>query len=233
MPEIFNSLFSTGTETATASISVWDFLICIGTALAIGVFLAVICAFRSRYSKGFVITVGVLPAVVCIVIMMVNGNLGAGIAVAGAFSLVRFRSAAGTAKEIVVVFLSMAAGLIVGTGYLAYAVLFTVIIGIVLAICQFIKIPQSKRLRAEKILRITIPEELDYTDVFKDIFDKYTVSCRLINVKTSDLGSLFKLTYDITEKDISKEKEMVDELRVRNGNLEISISEQVTNRDEL
>ena len=230
MPEIFKGLFDTSTS---VTISITDFLLCVGVALVLGVFLAVVYAVKSRYTKSFLITLGILPAVVCIVIMMVNGNVGAGVAVAGAFSLVRFRSAAGTAKEIAVIFLAMAAGLVCGMGYLAYAALFTLIIGVIFLALQFIKIPQSKSVLKQKTLRITIPEDLDYTSIFNDIFDKYTTEYKLTNVKTSNMGSLFKLTYHLTEKDITKEKEMIDELRVRNGNLEISISEQEEIRDAL
>ena len=230
MPEFFKGLFDTSTS---VTISITDFLLCVGVALVLGVFLAVVYAVKSRYTKSFLITLGILPAVVCIVIMMVNGNVGAGVAVAGAFSLVRFRSAAGTAKEIAVIFLAMAAGLVCGMGYLAYAALFTLIIGVIFLALQFIKIPQSKSILKQKTLRITIPEDLDYTSIFNDIFDKYTTEYKLTNVKTSNMGSLFKLTYHLTEKDITKEKEMIDELRVRNGNLEISISEQEEARDVL
>ena len=230
MPEFFKGLFDTSTS---VTISIKDFLLCVGVALVLGVFLAVVYAVKSRYTKSFLITLGILPAVVCIVIMMVNGNVGAGVAVAGAFSLVRFRSAAGTAKEIAVIFLAMAAGLVCGMGYLAYAALFTLIIGVIFLALQFIKIPQSKSVLKQKTLRITIPEDLDYTSIFNDIFDKYTTEYKLTNVKTSNMGSLFKLTYHLTEKDITKEKEMIDELRIRNGNLEISISEQEEARDAL
>ena len=230
MLEIFKGLFDTSTS---VTITITDFLLCVGVALILGVFLAVVYAVKSRYTKSFLITLGILPAVVCIVIMMVNGNVGAGVAVAGAFSLVRFRSAAGTAKEIAVIFLAMAAGLVCGMGYLAYAALFTLIIGVIFLALQFIKIPQSKSVLKQKTLRITIPEDLDYTSIFNDIFDKYTTEYKLTNVKTSNMGSLFKLTYHLTEKDITKEKEMIDELRVRNGNLEISISEQEEMRDVL
>lgn len=230
MPEIFKGLFDTSTS---VTISISDFLLCVGVALVLGVFLAVVYAVKSRYTKSFLITLGILPAVVCIVIMMVNGNVGAGVAVAGAFSLVRFRSAAGTAKEIAVIFLAMAAGLVCGMGYLAYAALFTLIIGVIFLALQFIKIPQSKSVLKQKTLRITIPEDLDYTSIFNDIFDKYTTEYKLTNVKTSNMGSLFKLTYHLTEKDTAKEKEMIDQLRIRNGNLEISISEQEETRDAL
>ena len=230
MPEFFKGLFDTSTS---VTISIKDFLLCVGVALVLGIFLAVVYAVKSRYTKSFLITLGILPAVVCIVIMMVNGNVGAGVAVAGAFSLVRFRSAAGTAKEIAVIFLAMAAGLVCGMGYLAYSVLFTLIIGVIFLALQFIKIPQSKTALKQKTLRITIPEDLDYTGIFNDIFEKYTTEYKLTNVKASNMGSLFKLTYHLTEKDIAKEKEMIDELRIRNGNLEISISEQEETRDVL
>lgn len=230
MPEFFKGLFD---NSSAVTISVGDFLLCVGVALILGVFLAVIYAIRNRHTKSFLITLGILPAIVCIVIMMVNGNVGAGVAVAGAFSLVRFRSAAGSAKEIAVIFLAMAAGLVCGMGYLAYAALFTIIIGLILLALQFIRIPQSKGVLKRKTLRITIPEDLDYTSIFNDIFDKYTTEYKLTNVKTSNMGSLFKLTYQLTERDMTKEKEMIDELRIRNGNLEISISEQEENRDAL
>jgi uncharacterized membrane protein YhiD involved in acid resistance len=165
--------------------------------------------------------------------MMVNGNIGAGVAVAGAFSLVRFRSAPGTAKEIAILFLAMASGLIAGMGYLAYAVLFAIILGVVLLLCNIIKLPVKINKGAEKTLKITIPEDLDYTDLFKDIFDKYTKECNVVAVKTTNMGSMFKITYNIVERDTAEEKKMIDEIRTRNGNLEISISELENRNDEL
>lgn len=168
MLEIFKGLFDT---TAQTVISVGDFLLCVGVALAIGVFLAGVYAFRSRYTKSFLITIGILPSVVCIVIMMVNGNVGAGVAVAGAFSLVRFRSAAGTAKEIAVLFLAMATGLVVGMGYLAYAALFALLIGLVLILCQFIKFPKSKK-RARKKRCVSPFPRISIIRIFFGIFSK-------------------------------------------------------------
>lgn len=230
MSEIFNGLFDSSTSVA---ISVGEFLLCVVIALILGGFLAGVYTVKNRYTKSFLIALGILPAVVCVVIMMVNGNIGAGVAIAGAFSLVRFRSASGTAKEITMIFLAMTLGLMCGMGYLAYAALYAFIIGAIFIALQFIKIPKSKHQLKQKTLRITIPEDLDYTGVFNDIFTKYTSEYQLISVKTSNLGSLFKLTYYLTEKDITKEKEMIDELRVRNGNLEISLSEQEDIRDVL
>lgn len=230
LDKIFGGLFDAKSQVV---ISVTDFLLCVGVSLLIGLLLAGVYAFRCKYTKSFLITLGILPAVVCIVIMMVNGNIGAGVAVAGAFALVRFRSVPGSAKEIAVLFLAMAAGLIAGMGYLAYAALFSVIMGVVLILCQIIKFPQRKKRTADRTLRITIPEDLDYTNIFDDIFSEYAVSWKIVQVKTTNMGSLIKLTYNITEKDFSQEKNMIDALRVRNGNLEITVSEQEVRHDEL
>lgn len=205
-----------------------DFLWCVGVSLVIGLMLAFCAMFRSRYTKSFVVTLAVLPAVVCVVIMMVNGNVGAGVAVAGAFSLVRFRSVPGTAKEIGMLFLAMGAGLVAGMGYLGYAVLFTVILGGANMLYSGLNLGGRKGADREKVLNITIPEDLDYTQVFADILESYAKSCELVRVKTTNMGSLYRLTYHITLKDAGKEKEMIDAIRCRNGNLEVSVSRQET-----
>ena len=214
-------------------IDISDFLLCLGVSLVIGLLLAGCYMYRSRYTKSFVVTLALLPAVVCVVIMMVNGNVGAGVAVAGAFSLVRFRSVPGTAKEIGMLFLSMGAGLVAGMGYLGYAVLFTVILGGATMLYSHVNLGRGKKADRHKVLGITIPEDLDYTQVFDDILDKYTSSYELVKVKTTNMGSLFRLTYHITIKDAAKEKEMIDAIRCRNGNLEISVSRQETTPVEL
>ena len=208
-------------------------MICILVSLLIGAFIAGVYAYRSNYTKSFVVTLMMLPATVCIVIMMVNGNVGAGVAVAGAFSLVRFRSVPGTAKEIGTIFLAMAAGLIAGMGYLGYAVLFTAVMGIVMFLLNTVDVWNNKRPSLDKTLKITIPEDLNYGEVFYDLFEKYTKSCETVSVKTSNMGSLYKLTYNITLKSIENEKEFIDELRCRNGNLEIAICRQEVNINEL
>ena len=158
--------------------------------------------------------------------MLVNGNIGAGIAVAGAFSLVRFRSAPGTAKEIVIIFISTAAGLALGMGYIAYAVVFMALSGLSLFLLTKFSIFEKKNADCDKLLKITIPESLDYENVFGDLFVKYTKECKLVQVKSVNMGSMFKLTYAITLNTIQEEKEFIDELRVRNGNLEISLVRQ-------
>ena len=226
---IFNGIFDTA---GTSVISVKDFLICVVVSLVIGIILAFAYMFKSSYTKSFVVTLALLPAVVCVVIMMVNGNIGAGVAVAGAFSLVRFRSVPGTAKEIGVLFLAMGAGLVAGMGYLAYAVLFTIVLCVILVIYNVLGLG-GKLANKGKTLNVTIPEDLDYTGVFDDLFEQYTSRHELLQAKTTNMGSLYKLKYDLTLKDASKEKEFLDKIRCRNGNLEISISVQENRNAEL
>ncbi len=230
LERIFNGLFDTHYSTV---ISIGDFLLCIGVSLVVGLILALGHMYKSRYTKSFIVTLALLPAVVCAVIMMVNGNIGAGVAVAGAFSLVRFRSVPGSAKEITMLFLGMGAGLIAGMGYLGYAVLFAVILCALVLLYNHLDLGVKKRAQAQKVLRITIPEDLNYTDVFEDIFEEFTSEHTLVQVKTTNMGSMFRLTYEVTVKDAAREKEMIDQIRCRNGNLEISISRQETPVAEL
>ena len=227
---IFRGLFD---SELTAVISVTDFMLCLGVSLLLGLVMAFAYMYRTRYTKSFVITLALLPAVVCVVIMLVNGNVGTGVAVAGAFSLVRFRSVPGTAKEICTLFLAMGAGLIVGMGYLGFAVLFTVVMCVIFMLYNRLDFGSRKNAATYKTFTITIPEDLDYTGVFDDIFKEYTTSHDLACVKTTNMGSMFRLTYHVTLRDITKEKEMIDKLRCRNGNLEITVSKQETAVSEL
>lgn len=227
---LFSGLFDTD---MTSVISLSDFLICVGCALVIGLILAGCYMYRTRYTKSFVATLALLPAVVCVVIMMVNGNVGTGVAVAGAFSLVRFRSVPGSAKEIGAIFLAMGTGLVVGMGYLGFALLCAVLLGAVSVVYSGLDFGSKKKAALYKTLHITIPEDLDYTDVFEPILKEYTSSCELVQVKTTNMGSLFRLTYDLTLKIPGKEKELIDKLRCRNGNLEITVSRQETAVGEL
>lgn len=220
MPEnILASIFSTASTTA---LTLSQLFICLGTALICGFIIIISYSYKNSYTKSFAVTLTLLPAIIALIIMMVNGNLGAGVAVAGAFSLVRFRSVPGTAREICAIFLGMAAGLAAGMGYVVMALIFVAVlsgIGLLLSATPF---GEGRRGSSQKSLRITIPEDLNYETVFTDIFEKYTDSWRLEGVKTSNMGSLFKLTYSISMRDAGKEKDMIDELRCRNGNLEIS-----------
>ena len=230
METIFKGLFD---NDLTVVISATDFLLCLGTALVLGLALALCYMLRNRYTKSFVVTLALLPAVVCVVIMMVNGNVGAGVAVAGAFSLVRFRSVPGTAKEICALFLAMGVGLIAGMGYLAFAALFAAVMGLAFVIYNALDMGTGKNGVLYKTLNVTIPEDLDYSEIFDDIFAEYTTSHSLVRVKTTNMGSMFRLTYHITYKQPVREKEMIDKLRCRNGNLEISVSNQEIGTVEL
>ena len=220
MLNLFNSVIpSTG-------VTPLIFIILILVSLVLGGIIALIHTYKNEYTRSFLMTLAILPAVVSVVILMVNGNIGAGVAVAGAFSLVRFRSAPGTAREIGTLFAAMGLGLIMGMGYIGYSVLFTCLIGTAMLILS--KFSEDSKKTLHRILKITIPENLNYTDVFDGILDKYTGSYKLTQVKTSNMGSLFKLTYDVVLKDRSLEKELIDCLRTRNGNLEISVSDYRT-----
>lgn len=227
---MFRGIFDTD---ITSVISVSDFLLCVGCALIIGMILAGTYLYGTKYTKSFVATLALLPAVVCVVIMMVNGNVGTGVAVAGAFSLVRFRSVPGSAKEIGAIFLAMCSGLVVGMGYLAYALLSAVLLGGIMLVYNRMDFGTRKNAERYKTLHITIPEDLDYSGVFDEILQKYTADYEVVQIKTTNLGSLFKLSYNLTLKDSGKEKEFIDALRCRNGNLEIIICRQETIIGEL
>lgn len=196
---MFQGIFDTEMTTV---IAVSDFLLCVGYALVIGLILAGAYMYGTRYTKSFVATLAVLPAIVCVVIMMVNGNVGAGVAVAG-------------------------------MGYLGYAFLVAVILGGVTLLYNKVDFGAGKKAALYKTLHITIPENLDYTGVFDKILKQYTKTYEVVQVKTTNMGSLFKLTYNITLKNVDEEKVLIDALRCRNGNLEISVSKQETIIGEL
>lgn len=211
----------------TTVIAPWEFLLCVGVSLAIGLVLCVMMLWRTRTSAGFAVTLATLPAVVCVVIMMVNGNVGAGVAVAGAFSLVRFRSTPGSAKEIGAIFAAMGVGLMAGMGYLGYAALFALVVGAVTMVYHGVGFDGRNSLLC-RTLYITIPEDLDYTGVFDSVFQQYVIQSELKQVRTTNMGSLFKLTYDLTLKNMDQERDLINALRQRNGNLEISMCQQET-----
>jgi hypothetical protein len=194
---------------------------CIGAALVLGIVISLIYMISSeRYTKNFIITMALLPTLVMVVILMTSGNLGTAVAVLGTFSLVRFRSVPGTSKEIAGIFFAMAVGLACGMGQLLFAALITVVISIIFLLLNKTKFGEKKE--ESKHLKITIPENLDYSGLFDDIFGKYTSSARLDKVKTVNLGSMYELDYSVAVKDPAQEKAMIDEIRTRNGNLSIS-----------
>ena len=227
---LFSSLFeSTGTTTITTS----AFFACIISALVIGTAMALIYRVKNSSSQSSLVPLAVIPAAVAMVIMLVNGDFGTGVAVAGAFGLIRFRSAPGTAKEIAAIFTAMGVGLACGVGYIGYAAAFAAIMCGAMLLYGCIGLGSDRNEEREKKLTITIPENLDYSRVFDDLFDKYTVSHKLVNVKTTNMGSLFKLSYDVELKGDASEKGFIDELRCRNGNLEINLHRRETTTGEL
>lgn len=202
-----------------SDITLSSFLICTAVSLALGICTALISMFRSKCSQSFALALAVLPATVQMVIMLVNGNIGAGVAVAGAFSLVRFRSAPGSAREIASIFIAMAIGLATGMGYVAIAAIFFAVLAAVTLLLTCLGFGEGNS--AERVLKITIPEDLDYDGLFDDIFKTYLKSSSLERVKTSNMGTLYELRYRITLKGDTVPKEFIDELRCRNGNLNI------------
>ncbi len=208
-------LFETGTE-----ISLWHMAVCTAWSAGLGVCLAAVHSCRNTSSRSFQMTLILLPVIVQMVIMLVNGNLGAGVAVMGAFSLVRFRSMPGSAREITSVFAAMAVGLADGMGYLGAAAFLTAATAGITLLFLAVPIREDKFLKKE--LKITIPENLDYNGIFDDVFDQYTRSADLMHVKTVNMGSLYQLEYDVLLKAQNQEKQMLDEIRCRNGNLTVS-----------
>ena len=209
----------------------WMFFACVGVAIVLGLIAALCYMFKNQFSKTLVITIAILPPIVCVLIMLVSGSLGAAVAVGGVFALTRFRSATGSAKEIAQIFLAMAVGLTTGLGCIYIAIILVVIIEAMLIIFTLTKFGDSNPKR--RTLKVSIPEELDYTDIFDDLFEKYTNNSTLIKVKLKNLGTIFQLTYDIQLKDAKDEKKFIDEIRQRNANLDILCSRQITNSDEL
>ncbi|WP_262119974.1 DUF4956 domain-containing protein [Enterococcus casseliflavus] len=225
---MLSSLFSGGTSTLE-----WrSLLICIAASLLLGILVAAIHMIRNVYTKNFVITLAVLPILVQSVIMLVNGNLGTGVAILGAFSLIRFRSVPGGSREITSVFWSMGIGLATGMGYVGYVVIFSIIVALFLTLLYTVPFG-DRQATSERELKVTIPEDLDYPQLFDDLFEKYTHSAKLTSVRTTTMGSLYELRYQLLLKDQAQEKQIIDEVRVRNGNLPVVLGKLTANRDEL
>ena len=213
----------------SADIDILTYLLCLASAGACGVLSALAASFRTHASKSFLTSLILLPMIVCTVIAMVNGNVGTGIAVMGAFSLIRFRSVPGKARDIVVIFLAMTAGLACAGGYVAIALVFTLIVSLGMIVITLIPIGNERCMD----LRITVPESLRYVNEFDEVFAQYVKSHRLVQAKTTNMGSLYKLHYRVEMKDAKQSQSFIDDLRCRNGNLEISLSEVMGGVDEL
>lgn len=224
LDSIFSPIF-------TDNFTVSSYIICMIASLVLGVIIAITASFKSRKSKSLILSLILLPAIVQTVIMLVNGNVGTGIAVMGAFSLVRFRSVPGSAKEIACIFLAMATGLATAMGYVALAVVFVLIVCAAMLVASMVRIPEKDDMKRE--LRITIPEDLNYAHCFDDLFEKYTNSVKLSTVKTTNMGSLYKLNYLVEIKDEDTVQNFIDDLRCRNGNLEIMLTIPASSQNEL
>ena len=227
---VSTSIFGT-TDSAMASVSTPEFLICCLTSIVLGMACAGIYMFRHNHSKNFVVTLALLPLIVQMVITLVNGNLGAGIAVMGVFNLVRFRSIPGSAKDIGSVFLAMAVGLATGMGFIGLAVLFTVIVAIVNV--AYVLSPFGQPQQPAKVLRITVPEDLEFDGMFEDVLGRYTSTHELTEVRTTNMGSLYQLEYSVRLSGPGLEKRMIDEIRCLNGNLKVSLGNAQATREVL
>ena len=215
---MFDSVFSN-----TSLSNVVQFFIMVGIALVAGFIYSWVLSFRVHSTKRFFLVNAILPCVVGAIVSFVNGNIGVGVAIGGAFALIRFRSAPGSADEIASIFMTMAAGVAFGMGYLAYGAILLIGLGLIYDGLTFLGIFEHKSLAEERLLRITIPESLEYNDVFKNVFDHYLKECTSEGVKTTGMGSMFRLSFRIKMKNPAEEKEMIDEIRTLNGNLEIQI----------
>ena len=221
---LFSSIF-------TSSFTLGQFLIAVLASMVLGFVVSIYYMFRNTYSKSFVPSLILIPAIECVVIIMINGNMGAGIAVAGSFALIRFRSARGSAKDLTAIFMAMAIGIICGTGYIGIAVLFTLIVCVVGMFLIFVKYGECDG--KMRYLKITVPENLNYDEAFEEVLDNYCSSYEIEKVKTLSLGSLFRVDYSIVMKDTSKIKAMIDDLRIRNNNLEIVCGKEAVSKEEL
>ena len=220
---MLNSIFA-GEQTLISLI------VCLVSAMVLGVLTALVFLYKSKHSAGFALTLALLPMAVAVVIMLVNGNLGVGVAVAGAFTLGRFRSVPGTAREIAAIFTAMALGLALGMGYIGIAVIFFVLISIFTLILTAVNFGAGSK--NEKTLKITIPESFNYDGLFDEVFEKFGVRANLRKIKTTNMGTLFELTYDAVFPEGGIPKEFIDELRTRNGNLNIVVGD-FTDREVL
>lgn len=222
---MLTSLFSD----TSSNVELSSILICSIVSIVLGFVIAFTHMKTSKYSKNFLITLVVLPVLVQVVMIMVNGNLGTSVAIAGAFSLVRFRSLPGTSKEILSVFFAMTVGIITGVGHVFFAAIITGIVSLVIFLFNAMSLfdPDNK----ERILKVTVPENLDYTSMFNEIFEQYTKSAVLDQVKTTNMGSLFDLSYRIVLNQGTNEKEFIDEIRIKNGNLKVILSHPIDGTD--
>ena len=210
---MFNSIFA-------ENVTVVSILTMLVSAATLGILNSLVFSFKTVQSRSFAVMLTLLPLVSAVIIFTVNDNLGVGVAVAGAFTLVRFRSVAGNGREMLAIFASMAIGMLLGMGYIAFAVLVFFAIAVMFLVITATGFGERHEVRT---LRIRVPEDLDYDGLFDDILDRYTSMCQLEKVRTANMGTVYELTYSVAMKDLARSKQMIDEIRVRNGNLNVSI----------
>lgn len=215
---VFTSVFGTS-DSLVSGVTSAEFLMCCLASIVLGAISAAVYMFRHNYSKSFVVTLAILPLIVQAVITLVNGNLGAGIAVMGVFNLVRFRSIPGSARDIGSVFFAMAIGLATGMGFLSLAVLFTVIVSIVNVV--YALSPFGKQAEQPKMLTVSVPEDLNFDGMFDEVLARFTAEHELMEIRTTNMGSLYQLKYSLRMKNAGEEKQMIDEIRCLNGNLKV------------
>ena len=224
---MLESIFSN----SEATISLQNCIICIVVAIILGGIISFTHKKTSRTTPNFLITLAIIPVLVQVVILLVNGNLGTSLAVAGAFSFIRFRSMPGNSKEIISIFWAMTIGLALGMGYVAFAIIVTLIVATLVIVLN--KVVFNNENAAERKLKVIIPENMDYEEVFNDIFEKYTDKAYLQKAKTTNMGSMYELVYEVELKKGQKEKEFIDEIRCRNGNMLVALERPEISEVEL
>ena len=197
-----------------------SFMLCLGTALILGVLTSLVFSYKHRLSSSLAFTLVILPVAMCMVIMMINGNLGLAVSVAGSFTLVRFRSIAGTGREISAIFVDMALGVITGMGYLGIAAVFFAVVAVTALVLTVLHFGEGI---FEKMLKVTLPDNYDYSTLFDDVFAKYGIKASIERIKTTNLGSLIEVTYRISLPDSNIPKAFLDDIRAKNANLEVQI----------
>ena len=226
---MFSSIF-------TESITIYSMLIMILSSIMTGIISSYILSYAIKSSKRFFVATSLMGVTIAIIVAFVNGEnvgLGAGVAIGGAFSLTRFRSAQGSSEELGAILISSASGIAFGMGYIAYGVLISILLSLIMLVVSKTNLFNTKSKRIEKLVKVTIPEDVNYEEVFKDVFESHSTEYEYISVKTSDMGSLFKVSIKVILKPNTSEKELLDELRIRNSNLEVQISPYIESNQAL
>ncbi len=213
---MFDSIYS-------AAVTPAQFFLMAGVTLLAGIVYAWLMSFCIRSAKRFFLVIAMIPFIVAAVVTFVNGNIGAGVAVGGTFGLIRFRSAPGSADEIAAILVAMGAGIAFGMGYLAYGLIILLCLAVIDLLLGRSSFFEHKAAPDEQLLRITIPESLEYNGAFDDVFSHYLKKIENAGVKTTGMGSMFRLSFKVQLKNPAEEKAFIDELRTRNGNLEVAL----------